>query len=83
MSNTNNIQKVITFGCRLNTYESAIIKNNLQISGLENVIVLCFHNRLKPPPNLYLSKNPDIILSYGFLLIIIVVYFSTSSGSLW
>lgn len=30
---------VITFGCRLNTYESEVIKNNLELSGLENVIV--------------------------------------------
>lgn len=32
-------QEVITFGCRLNIYESEVIKNNLAISGLENVIV--------------------------------------------
>ena len=32
-------QEVHTFGCRLNTYESEIIKNNLAISGLDNVIV--------------------------------------------
>lgn len=32
-------QEVVTFGCRLNTYESAIIKKNLQLSGLDNVIV--------------------------------------------
>lgn len=30
---------VITFGCRLNTYESEVIKNNLELSGLKNVIV--------------------------------------------
>ncbi len=30
---------VITFGCRLNTYESEIIKNNLALSGLENAVV--------------------------------------------
>ncbi|MEY3197251.1 MAG: hypothetical protein RLZZ59_619 [Pseudomonadota bacterium] len=32
-------QKVVTFGCRLNTYESEVIKNNLSISGEDNVIV--------------------------------------------
>lgn len=32
-------QEVITFGCRLNIYESEVIKNNLALSGLENVIV--------------------------------------------
>ncbi|WP_417905158.1 tRNA (N(6)-L-threonylcarbamoyladenosine(37)-C(2))-methylthiotransferase MtaB [Candidatus Tisiphia endosymbiont of Micropterix aruncella] len=32
-------QEVVTFGCRLNIYESEVIKNNLAISGLENVIV--------------------------------------------
>lgn len=30
---------VITFGCRLNTYESEVIKKNLELSGLENVFV--------------------------------------------
>ena len=35
----NNIQEVVTFGCRLNIYESEIIKKNLVASGLENVIV--------------------------------------------
>lgn len=33
-------QEVITFGCRLNTYESEIIRNNLSASGLENVVVI-------------------------------------------
>ncbi len=33
------LQEVVTFGCRLNIYESEIIKNNLRISGLENVVV--------------------------------------------
>jgi len=33
------IQEVVTFGCRLNIYESEIIKKNLAISGLDNVIV--------------------------------------------
>jgi threonylcarbamoyladenosine tRNA methylthiotransferase MtaB len=32
-------QEVITFGCRLNTYESEVIKNNLVASGLDNVMV--------------------------------------------
>lgn len=32
-------QEVVTFGCRLNIYESEIIKNNLATSGLENVVV--------------------------------------------
>jgi threonylcarbamoyladenosine tRNA methylthiotransferase MtaB len=30
---------VVTFGCRLNIYESEVIKKNLEESGLENVIV--------------------------------------------
>jgi len=33
------MRDVITFGCRLNTYESEVIKNNLELSGLDNVIV--------------------------------------------
>lgn len=33
------LQEVITFGCRLNIYESAIIKKNLTLSGLDNVMV--------------------------------------------
>jgi threonylcarbamoyladenosine tRNA methylthiotransferase MtaB len=32
-------QEVVTFGCRLNIYESEIIRNNLAASKLENVIV--------------------------------------------
>ncbi len=32
-------QEVVTFGCRLNIYESEIIKKNLELSGLGNVIV--------------------------------------------
>ncbi|WP_375327303.1 tRNA (N(6)-L-threonylcarbamoyladenosine(37)-C(2))-methylthiotransferase MtaB [Candidatus Tisiphia endosymbiont of Nemotelus uliginosus] len=32
-------QEVVTFGCRLNIYESEIIKNNLILSNLENVVV--------------------------------------------
>jgi threonylcarbamoyladenosine tRNA methylthiotransferase MtaB len=31
---------VVTFGCRLNTYESEIIKKNLEESGCDNVVVL-------------------------------------------
>ncbi|NRA86244.1 MAG: tRNA (N(6)-L-threonylcarbamoyladenosine(37)-C(2))-methylthiotransferase MtaB [Rhizobiales bacterium] len=31
--------KVVTFGCRLNTYESEVIKNNLDQSGMDNSIV--------------------------------------------
>jgi threonylcarbamoyladenosine tRNA methylthiotransferase MtaB len=38
MSQNNN--QVITFGCRLNIYESEIIRNNLELSGLENVCVI-------------------------------------------
>ena len=33
-------QEVLTFGCRLNIYESEIIKNNLAKSKLENVVVV-------------------------------------------
>ncbi|MFK7968652.1 MAG: tRNA (N(6)-L-threonylcarbamoyladenosine(37)-C(2))-methylthiotransferase MtaB [Rickettsiaceae bacterium] len=33
-------QEVMTFGCRLNIYESEIIKNNLAKSKLENVVVV-------------------------------------------
>lgn len=32
-------QEVVTFGCRLNIYESEIIKSNLTLSGLDNVVV--------------------------------------------
>jgi threonylcarbamoyladenosine tRNA methylthiotransferase MtaB len=35
----NNNAQVITFGCRLNIYESQIIKDNLAIAGLDNVAV--------------------------------------------
>jgi threonylcarbamoyladenosine tRNA methylthiotransferase MtaB len=31
--------QVVTFGCRLNIYESEIIKSNLTLSGLENAVV--------------------------------------------
>lgn len=30
---------VVTFGCRLNSYESEIIKSNLALSGMDNVVV--------------------------------------------
>ncbi len=41
MANNNNLeQEVITFGCRLNIYESEIIKNNLLKSKLKNVSVI-------------------------------------------
>lgn len=32
-------QEIVTFGCRLNIYESEIIKNNLEQSNLDNVVV--------------------------------------------
>lgn len=35
-----NNQNVITFGCRLNMYESEIIKSNLEKSAIHNVIVI-------------------------------------------
>jgi threonylcarbamoyladenosine tRNA methylthiotransferase MtaB len=35
----NNIAEVVTFGCRLNIYESAIIKQNIESSGVKNVMV--------------------------------------------
>ena len=35
----NKLQEVVTFGCRLNIYESEVIKNNLALSGLTNVVV--------------------------------------------
>ena len=34
-----NSKEVVTFGCRLNIYESEIIKKNLEESGLDNVII--------------------------------------------
>jgi threonylcarbamoyladenosine tRNA methylthiotransferase MtaB len=33
-------QEVITFGCRLNSYESQVIKENLSKSDLDNVVVI-------------------------------------------
>jgi threonylcarbamoyladenosine tRNA methylthiotransferase MtaB len=35
----NETHEVITFGCRLNTYESEIIRENLVKSGIQNVAV--------------------------------------------
>jgi threonylcarbamoyladenosine tRNA methylthiotransferase MtaB len=35
----NHIADVVTFGCRLNIYESAIIKQNIESSGLKDVLV--------------------------------------------
>ncbi|MDA0782568.1 MAG: tRNA (N(6)-L-threonylcarbamoyladenosine(37)-C(2))-methylthiotransferase MtaB [Rickettsiales bacterium] len=32
-------QEVVTFGCRLNAYESEVIKSNLLVAGLDDVIV--------------------------------------------
>ena len=34
-----NLNNVVTFGCRLNIYESEIIRQNLALSGLENVTI--------------------------------------------
>ena len=36
----NNIPEIITFGCRLNIYESEVIRNNLRESGLKDVCVI-------------------------------------------
>lgn len=36
----NKIEEVITFGCRLNHYESQIIKDNIRVANLENVVVI-------------------------------------------
>ena len=35
----NKNHEVVTFGCRLNTYESEVIKNNLALSNMDNVVV--------------------------------------------
>lgn len=35
----NKKQEVVTFGCRLNSYESEIIRNNLALSNYDNVMV--------------------------------------------
>ena len=40
MKNKQSQPDVITFGCRLNTFESQIIKDNLSISANENTVVL-------------------------------------------
>lgn len=39
MDNNKNI-RVITFGCRLNTYESEVMKKYAEAAGLENVIIV-------------------------------------------
>ena len=39
MNNKENI-KVITFGCRLNTYESEVMKKYAEAAGLENVVII-------------------------------------------
>jgi threonylcarbamoyladenosine tRNA methylthiotransferase MtaB len=36
----NRIDEVITFGCRLNHYESQIIKDNIKAANLKNVVVI-------------------------------------------
>lgn len=37
---SNNLrQNVVTFGCRLNIYESEIIRKNLELSGIDNVAI--------------------------------------------
>ena len=37
---SNNLrQEVVTFGCRLNIYESEIIRKNLELSGIDNVAI--------------------------------------------
>ncbi len=35
-----NSQEVVTFGCRLNIYESEIIKKNLSLTGQQNIMVI-------------------------------------------
>jgi threonylcarbamoyladenosine tRNA methylthiotransferase MtaB len=39
-NNSGNNNQVITFGCRLNIYESEIIRKNIELSGLSNVCVI-------------------------------------------
>jgi len=39
MDNKENI-KVITFGCRLNTYESEVMKNHAKEAGLEDLVII-------------------------------------------
>ncbi len=36
---TDNKAKIVTFGCRLNTYESEVIKNHALSAGLENTVI--------------------------------------------
>jgi len=59
-------KKVITFGCRLNAYESEIIAENLQNSGLENAVVFntCAvtkeaERQAKQSIRRYHRENPD------------------------
>lgn len=60
------MKEVITFGCRLNIYESEIIKNNLESSGLDNVAVFntCTvtkeaERQAKQSIRNYRKNNPD------------------------
>ena len=32
-------QKIVTFGCRLNTYESQVMRDNMMVAGLDNIIL--------------------------------------------
>lgn len=59
-------QEIITFGCRLNAYESEVIKNNLEKSGLDNVAVFntCAvtkeaERQAKQSIRRYRRENPD------------------------
>lgn len=40
MLENNNSIKVITFGCRLNTYESEVMKKHAQEAGLDNLVIV-------------------------------------------
>ncbi len=58
--------EVINFGCRLNTYESEVIKNNLEKSGLENIAVFntCAvtkeaERQAKQAIRKYIRENPN------------------------
>ncbi len=58
--------QVITFGCRLNSYESEIIKNNLDKSGMENAVVFntCAvtkeaERQAKQAIRRYIRENPE------------------------
>lgn len=64
---TNNHQEVITFGCRLNIYESELIKANLKKSNLDNVAVFntCTVTKTAEKQAIsaikkYKKNNPDI-----------------------